>query len=514
MSRRDRDDAALLLRSVRLVPVGRPAPPEPVDVRCAGGRVVEVAPTLRPRPDEEVVDAEGRWAIPGLWDQHVHLGQVARDAGRLDLRGCADAEAVTRLVAEHVAALPASRADEWVVGFGYRSAVWPRPPTVAELDAVSGDHPVALSSGDVHNGWLNSKALALLGLPPREGPLRDDEWYPVFARLSALTASDEAVVAGCRRVVAEAAARGVVGVVDMEFGGAWREWPARIAAGVDRLRVRASVYPEQLDEVIAAGLAGGDPLGEGDLGERSGLVVMGPLKVITDGALNTRSAWCFEPYADGGPDERGTLSWPPETLTGLLRRAAAHGLQVAVHAIGDAAAATALDAFAASGARGTIEHAQLLRLSDAPRMAELGVAASVQPAHLLDDRDVTFRCWPDRADRCFVFRTLLDAGVTLRFGSDAPVSPLDPWLAMAAAVHRSADERPPWNPAQALTAAEALAASTDGQRTLAPGAPADIVLLGADPLAPVGDSAAVAAHLRRMPVAATFLAGRATHLAL
>jgi hypothetical protein len=109
---------------------------------------------------------------------------------------------------------------------------------------------------------------------------------------------------------------------------------------------------------------------------------------------------------------------------------------------------------------------------------------------------------------------MLDAGVVLALGSDAPVAPLDPWLAMAAAVHRSADGREPWNPAESLTPAEALAASTDAQRTLSVGSRGDIVLLDADPIAVSTDSAEAARILRSMPVAATLLAGRLTHSTL
>ena len=155
-------------------------------------------------------------------------------------------------------------------------------------------------------------------------------------------------------------------------------------------------------------------------------------------------------------------------------------------------------------------------------MARLGVGASVQPAHLLDDRDVTAQCWPDRADRCFPLRSMVDAGVAVLLGSDAPVSVLDPWLAMAAAVHRSADEREPWNDAEALTVEQALAASTDRQPTLGVGSRADVVLLDADPVAPSApagtvaesaSSAAVAQRLRAMSVAATYVGGRRTHRA-
>ena len=173
-----------------------------------------------------------------------------------------------------------------------------------------------------------------------------------------------------------------------------------------------------------------------------------------------------------------------------------------------------MQAFEATGATGGIEHAQLVRLEDLPRMARLGVRASVQPAHLLDDRDTTLRLWGDRADRCFALRSMVDAGVVLALGSDAPVAPLDPWLAMAAAVHRSADEREPWNPAESLTPAEALAASTDGQPTLGVGSRGDVVLLDADPLGAAADSGEAARILRGMPVAATLLAGRLTHSTL
>ncbi len=137
----------------------------------------------------------------------------------------------------------------------------------------------------------------------------------------------------------------------------------------------------------------------------------------------------------------------------------------------------------------------------------------MQPAHLLDDRDVTVHLWPDRQDRCFPLRSLLDAGAVLALGSDAPVSPLDPWLAMAAAVHRSADDRAPWVPGEALTAAQALAAGTDGRGTLVAGAPGDVVVLDRDPLAPQDGTAATAAHLRAVTVAATVVGGRVTHRA-
>ncbi|MGC8635116.1 MAG: amidohydrolase family protein [Candidatus Limnocylindrales bacterium] len=503
---------SIVIRNVRLISIGSAAVgPGPVDIWVRGGVVAGVGPSLAVPAGAEAWDGDGRWAIPGLWDGHVHMRQWALDATRLNLRGTSGPEHVVRIVADHVAALPVDRAAEVITGFGYRSATWPRRPTVAELDAVSGGHPVVLVSGDAHNGWLNSRALALLGVPQRATVLDEAEWFEVFGRLGTLPGADAQVERGYRVVLARAAAAGVVGVTDMEFGPGFREWPERYARGLDLIRVRTSVYPELLDEAVEAGLRTGAPLpGGGDQ------LTMGPLKIIADGSLNTRTAYCDAPYADAAmlDHPRGKLNYSPAELRRLLARARAHGLEAAVHAIGDAAAGIVLDAFEATGASGSIEHAQLLRWADIPRMARLGVRAGVHPAHLLDDRDVAEQCWPDRTERCFALRAMADAGVVLTMGSDAPVSPLDPWLGMAAAVHRSADERAPWHPEQSLTAGEALAASTDGQGTLVAGSRGDIVLLDDDPLGAGPDPVEAAERLRRMHVGATFVAGRPTHMAL
>jgi predicted amidohydrolase YtcJ len=439
------------------------------------------------------------------------MTQWAQTRLRVNLSGTSSPAEVARRVADHVAQLPAGQTSSLVTGTGYRLATWPEQPTVGTLDEVSGDHPVILISGDAHNGWLNSRALRLLGVPARDGALEENEWFGVFSRIAELPGAQEGLEDAYRQAVLDAAAQGVVGIVDLEFGRGHSDWPERFARGIDKLRARTAIYPDRLEEVIAAGLRSGQHLPGG-----GGLLTMGPLKIISDGSLNTRSASCFEPYADAASLEfpNGKQNYSLTELTTLMGRAQQAGLQVALHAIGDAAVAIGLDAFSATKATGSIEHAQLVRRQDIQRMAKLRVRASVQPAHLLDDRDVTTQCWPDRADRCFPFQSMVRAGVTLAMGSDAPVAPLDPWLAMAAAVHRSADERQPWNPAEALTAAQALDASTDGQATIGPSSRGDVVLLDDDPLRDVGDSAAIAAHLNQIRVAATFLAGRPTHLTL
>ena len=494
------------------MPVGVAGPPrphtgsadpplaDPVDILVQGGRIVAIAPEL-PDPGIPVVAAEGRWLLPGLWDHHVHLSQWARTLTWLDVSGTSSpSEVVSR-----VAAALTTSSEPVLTGYGFRSAAWSLQPTIAELDAVSGDRPVVLISGDGHNGWLNSVALAMLGVPVRSGALDELDWFPVFARLEELPRDKAVDEAAYREAVRRAGACGVVGITDMEFGRGYLDWPERAVRGIGGLRVRTATYRESLDDVIARGLRTGDRLLED-----SGLLTMGPLKIISDGSLNTRTAYCCEPYVDQ-PTNRGKLNVHPAELQELLAEATAHGLEVAVHAIGDAAVGSALDAFAATGARGSIEHAQLVATSDLSRMARLPVIASVQPAHLLDDRDVTSICWPDRAQRCFPLRSLLTAGVPLAMGSDAPVARLDPWLAMAAAVHRSGDDRSAWNPAEALTPAEALAASTCAAGTVAVGSRADLVLVDHDPLAPADNTAIAAAQVRRTQVSLTVVDGVIVH---
>ena len=478
----------------------------PVDVRIRDGVIAEIGAGLE-RSGGQVHDGGGAFAVPGLWDAHVHFGQWAAMARRVDLADTSGPDEVVARIARHLAANP-QEPGAVVQGFGWRVAGWDRLPTTAELDEVAGDRPVILISGDCHAGWLSSAAYRLLGLPVHPGHLDEDDWFAIYTHLADLPEDPRVVRSSLETAMRDAAAKGVVGVADMEFEIGRTAWPERTAAGLDLLRVRPCTYPEGLDEAIAAGVRTGDRLDE------SGLVTMGPLKVITDGSLNTRTAWCCEPFVvdEDLPDPRGKQNVDEAELTALLTRAHAHGLAAAVHAIGDAALVDAVNAFAASGALGSIEHAQLMRAEVLPQMADLGLVASVQPAHLLDDRDSTEALWPDRLDRCFALRSMTRAGIPLRLGSDAPVSPLDPWLAMSAAVHRSADERTPWAPEQAISPLEALRASTDGVETLAVGGPGDLVLLDGHPFpAELGSTAEQAARLREVRVLGTFVGGRLTY---
>jgi hypothetical protein len=489
--------ADFVLRNVRVVELGRGAGwARPVDLVVEQGVVQNIGHDLdRPLGIEEY-DAEGRWVIPGLWDQHVHLAQWTARGQRLDLSGSESPEHVVARVRDQLALQPGP-----LVGVGHRLGLWQSEPTVAALDAIAPDVPVVLIAGDAHHGWLNSRALERLGLSSREGPVFENEWYDAYTRIDAVLEPDVSPAA-YRHTLDRAAAFGVTGIVDLERGQTPSDWEERDPP----IRVRVGAYADDLDAVIAAGLRSGDPLPG-----VSELVTMGPLKIISDGSLNTRTAWCCEEYADGSG--AGAPNQTSAELAGLLDLAHSHGLEVATHAIGDLALRDALAAYDVTGAAGSIEHVQLVTRESVRAMSRLGLRASVQPAHLLDDRDVTELIWPGRAERSFAFRWMLDDGVRLALGSDAPVSPLDPWLAIAAAVHRSADDRPPWHPEQALTQREAMAASVDGRGSVRAGMPADLVLLEADPLQAFPTTAEAARALMAMPVALTLVAGETVYSA-
>jgi predicted amidohydrolase YtcJ len=500
---------SLLLRDVRVVPVDRPGEPAggvpdvTSDLRVVDGVVVGVAPHLARRDGEETVEAGGRFLIPGLWDTHVHMGSWTIASQRLDVSTSEDPRAAAERVRSRLAELARSGTrPQLLLGFGHRAAAWAEQPTVHILDEVAPDIPVALISGDGHTGWVNSATLRQFALPPRTGPLVENDWFAIneaAVELAGLTIDDD----GYRRGTDHAARSGLVGIVELQDAPNTREWPDRVSRGVHGLRVVAGTYPRHLDQVLESGFRAGDVLPGG-----GGLVTAGPVKVISDGALSSRTALCCEPYTGpGATDFLGVSNIEPAELTDLARRVHAAGLEMAVHAIGDRALSTALDCLAGAGAGGAIEHAQLARHADIARMAHLGLRASVQPSHLLDDRDTAETVWAGRTDRCFAFGTMLRAGVRLTFGSDAPVAPLDPWLAMAAAVHRSADDRAPWHPEEALTPRQALAASTNGEGSPRIGSPADFVLLDETPY-PEGETASQGDSLRTMGVAATIVAGR------
>ncbi|WBU39356.1 amidohydrolase family protein [Homoserinibacter sp. YIM 151385] len=490
----------MLLRRARLVDGLEHHGGEPLDLLLEDGRILVVGTELEV-PDAEVVELDGRWVTPGLWDEHVHFSQHALTAQRLDVAPAASAAEVARLVRERVVAAPPAPGEP-LIGYGFRDGLWPDEPEPAHLDAIGA--PVVLVSGDVHCTWANRAALHLLGMADADWLLREQPAFDLGRRISAVPV--ERLDAWAGEAARQAAARGVVGISDLEMDDAAGTWLRRIRGGTRELRVRAAVYPYDLERARTGGIRTGAVVDGSE-----GLLEGGNFKLFTDGSLNTRTAYCHDPYPGlTGAEARGLATHEPAALLGLARDGLAAGLSPTIHAIGDAAVALAIDALEALGdleeLRGTarMEHVQLIAEADVPRLAALDVTASVQPEHAMDDREVADRYWAGRTGRSFAFRALHDAGVRLALGSDAPVAPLDPWIAIAAATTRSRDGLEPWHPEQALERSAALAASTHGG-VLEPGSRADLAILDADPLAVSG------AELRAMPVAGTLLGARWTH---
>jgi predicted amidohydrolase YtcJ len=480
--------------------LGPSTPPQ--DVVVDEGRVTAIGSVNASPGFEDVVIVNGRLVLPALWDHHVHFDQWAQVSKRIDLSTVGSAAAAARVVADQV--IGRERGAATIVGYGFRDALWPDAPHRDILDEAVAEPPAVLISADLHSAWLNTSALRRFGAPEHPtGLLREAEAMRVIDEVADST--DDVGDAWAADAARAAAARGVVGIVDMERPWPLAAWRRRMAAGNRSLRVVSSVWPERFEELVGQGLRSGDIIdGPG------GLLTVGPLKVIIDGSLNTRTAYCRDPYPESfaSSDGFGLLLIPPSDLTQLMRQASDAGLACAIHAIGDHANTVALDAFSRTGAHGSIEHAQLLDDADVRRFAEMPVVASVQPEHAMDDRDVAERYWAGRTRRAFVLRALLDAGAVLTLGSDAPVAPLDPWITIAAATHRARDGRDRWHPEQEITVSEALAASMPlGQRsqTIRVGDAADLIVLDGDPFT------ATPGALRQMGVAATMLAGSWTH---
>jgi predicted amidohydrolase YtcJ len=475
--------------------------------RIGGG--VDVREGDASQVSNERVDLGGRCAVPGFTDAHVHFLEWSLSLGRLDLSH-------TRSHAEVLAAAAEARGDGWLLGAGWRSARWPDgdpEPHREALDAVCGDRPVLLWAHDHHTAWLSSAALSRLpvGSAPvverdaagqPTGVLRETAAWNAAAAIPPPSESrlDEAVMRG----QAMAHARGVTGIHDFQREHGLAAWQRLHADRRLSLRVWASLPAERIDEVI-------------DLGLRSGFgddwLRIGPVKAFADGTLGSRTASMLEPFADGSLGE-ALLS--AEELRDLAERSADAGLELAVHAIGDAANRAVLDALEAARERWAprrlrprIEHAQLLHPDDVGRFAALGVTASMQPSHAPSDRPVAEAVWGARCAGAYALGSLAAGGAALCFGSDAPIEPLDPLAGVQAAATRD------WPSSEALPVELALegfwggaAQARQAERRLGrllPGYAADLVVLERDPVTIPPD------EIASIGVVATMVGGRWVH---
>lgn len=475
----------LVLRNARVLDLATGAVGAPRDLGIRAGVLVDDAVS-----GAEEVDLAGRLVMPGLWDGHVHMVQWSLFRARVDLSSADSAEQCLALLSEH------DGGDELLVGQGFRDATWPSLPDEDMVHRVLGDRAAVAISADLHSAWVTGAARRLLGLPEGSVRLVEGAAFALEELVSQRQQGqvEELVADACR----EASGRGVVGITDMEMTWSGPAWCERSHSGDLGLRVRPAVYPWDLAAVLATGVRSGEVLDD------RGLVTMGPLKAIVDGSLTARTAWISAGYPDAGAGEHGIRSIEPAELQDMLARCAQGGLECAVHAIGDAALAMVLDAFEATGARGSVEHAQLAPADSRRRMARLPLVASVQPSHLVDDVGAMERLWPSSTADAFPLRALLDEGVPLRLGSDAPVARLDPWQAIADAVLREGPSGV-WHGEQRISLSEALVASTDSVVAPRAGGPADLCVLEENPFE------VPAERLRLMRSWLTVVGGRVVH---
>lgn len=474
----------LTLANVRLLNVRSGSLSRPTDIGVSHGRITT------PQPEWHRIDADGRIAMPGLWDSHVHFASWARSRVVASVHDSTSAQDCAR----KVAGLAAEGAGVYVAE-GYCDSTWPDAPSLELLDSAVPHRPCVLLSFDRHSCWLNTPAFEWFGLEPNPtGRLVEEESFFVEY---AVAHGSERIDDLIRQAGRQAAAVGIVGVVDVEKDPTpVPTWRRRMEAGFDSLRVRAVHSVATLDQAIVAGWRTGDRITD--------LLEIGPLKVIADGSMSSRTAATTFAYPGEADHPYGIMNVDADELARLLATATNAGLECAVHAIGDAGAHVVLDAFEAAGAHGSIEHAQLLQPSDIDRMARLSLRASVQPNHLLGDRDAAETLWAGHTAHAFPLRSLLDAGVPLALGSDAPVTPLDPWGNIQTAVTRTTLGREPWHPEQCIQVAEALASSTRGVTSLEINRPADVVILDDNPFTRDEQD------LHSMPVWLTLCAGRVT----
>ena len=490
--------ADLLIRNARIWSEGALLPGAD-SVAIRDGEVVAIGRGAAPADGAtRVLDAGGATLTPGLCDAHIHLVAWARALDEVRLEGLRTRQAVLDAVADFIDRHPD---QDPVVGRGWAAEEWEAVPDRPSLDAVSRGRAVLLHSKDFHALWANGVALERAGVGPatadppggiierREGGEPSGVVREHAVRLLQpliRAAGPEIDRARVRKAVAALNAAGVTAIHDFEAEGeaAVLQEMTRAAGGA-RVRVLMHLARTGLDDALAAGRRSG----QGDDWFRWGAV-----KLFADGTLGSRTAAVLEPYDDHGGTGLDLLS--PAELRELVARAFGGGWSVAVHAIGDRAVRHVLDAFEAAGREAPvlparIEHAQLVEFTDLPRFAALGVAASMQPSHCTADIPLVERAWKTRAPRSYPWRSLLEAGALLAFGSDAPVEDPSPAAGLFAALTRQRPGVPgSFVPEQRLTLDQALSAYTEGPARLsglwprigrvAPGCRADLVVWNVD----------------------------------
>jgi predicted amidohydrolase YtcJ len=457
-------------------------------------------------PNAEKQDMGGRVILPGLTDAHIHLKNYSLALQKVECETDTKDECLQRVEERVKDAKP----DEWILGHGWNQNTWGAWPTAKELDAIAPNNPVYLTAKSLHAGLVNTAAMKLAKITsetpdPQNGQiLRDVNGDASGVLLE--TAMDLASAAIPKPTMVENAIAiekaqsilwkmGVTGVHDFDRRDSFMDLQMLHAQNKLKLRVLKNLPVELLDQIDEIGLRAGF----GD-----DMLRIGNIKVFMDGALGPHTAAMFQPYV-GEESNRGILNMDGEELFEHGRKAAQAGLGMTVHAIGDRANHEVLNAYEQlrryekennlPHRRHRIEHVQVLHPDDVSRLGDMNVIASMQPIHAISDMVMADEYWGERAKLSYAWRTQLDNGVRLAFGSDAPVDMPNPFLGLHAAVTRRRASGSPsdegWYPEQKLSMAEAWQAYTLGPAyaaymedrlgKLAPNHLADLIVLERDP---------------------------------
>src|ERR1700757_4624980 len=479
-------------------------------VAIIGDRIVAVGSSAEidvwHGPETKVIDARRKLVLPGFNDAHVHFIQGGAQLDQVQLTDAASPEEFAKRIATQA---KKTAKGEWILGGRLDETKWPKQelPTKELVDGVTGSTPIFVDRYDGHEALANSAAMKLAGVDAKTkdvpggvivrnasgnptGIFKDAAQELIYKAIPPM--SHEQRVRAARRALEHAASLGVTSVQHMnpEFAdvAAYSE-----LAEKGELTTRIYAVPMETDWRDQAKVGIRHAWGSSSLR-------LGAVKGYADGSLGSRTAYMFEPFADD-PGNRGLLSdemHPPGAMHDRLMQADAAGLQLRVHAIGDRAISMTLDIFADiekehgyHDQRFAIEHAQHMAKKDFERFAKLHVVASMQPYHAIDDgRWAEGRLGHERARYSYAWRSFLDHGVTLAFGTDWPVAPLDPMLGIYAAVTRATlDGKNPggWIPEEKITLPEAIEAYTMGaafaefqerqKGSITPGKLADMVIL-------------------------------------
>ena len=425
---------------------------------------------------DQVTDLNGKTILPGLTDSHIHLEQYGFSLQKINCETNSRQECLER-VAQKARSTPAGG---WILGHGWNQNVWQEGfGTAQDLDRVAPDNPVYLTAKSLHAGWANSAALKIAGItaqspnPPNGIIAKKENGEPSGILLESAMAllervipppTTEDTITALKHAQENLWKMGITGAHDFDDISCFTALQILDQKNELKLRVVKGIPKPNLESTIKLGIRSG-------FGSK--MLRFGPLKLFADGALGPRTAAMLSPF-ENEPDYCGELFLSADDLFEIGELAVNNGIHLAVHAIGDRANREILNGYrrirqyetsqGLAKGRHRIEHVQILSPEDLNRLQEYGITASVQPLHATSDLEISDRYLGQRAKDAYVFRSLIDNGTLITFGSDAPVESPNPFLGIHAAVtHQRTNGYPGgegWHPEQKITVAEAISAYT------------------------------------------------------